>query len=54
MPRETKKLVCGTRRSLLKEIEARKAKGWRVARTEMVPRGLCTKLFTHIAYIERR
>ena len=50
---QTKKLVCGTRRALDKEIEAHKAKGWTVERTDKVPRGKATKLFTYLAYLKR-
>ena len=50
---QTKKLVCGTQRALDKEIEAHKAKGWTVERTEKVPRGLKSNKFTYLTYLKR-
>ncbi len=50
---DRKKLVYGTQRALDKEIEAYKAKGWTVERTEKVPRGRLSKLFTYLAYLKR-
>ncbi len=49
----TKKLVCGTRRALDKGIEAHRAKGWTVERTDKVSRGKATKLFSYLAYLKR-
>lgn len=50
---QTKKLVCGTQCALDKGIEAHKAKGWTVERTDKVPRGLKSSKFTYIAYLKR-
>lgn len=50
---QTKKLVCGTRRALDKEIEAHKAKDWTVVRTDKVSRGKATRLFSYLAYLKR-
>lgn len=50
---QTKKLVCGTQRALDKEIESHKAKGWAVERTNTVPRGTSSRLFTYLAYLKR-
>ena len=51
---QTKKLVCGTQKALDKEIHAHNTKGWTVERTDTVPRGRLSKLFTYLAYLKRQ
>ncbi len=50
---QTKKLVCGTRRALDKEIEAHKSKGWTVERIEAPPRGKLTSALTYVVFLTR-
>ena len=50
---QTTKIVCGTQRAYDKEIEKRKAAGWRIVSEEVKPRGMASRLMVYTANLIR-